>query len=97
MEETMIGTVLEKIYCRIIGLALLIVGLILIALGITLLPFAGIIAAIPVISLALYFFRPGKWAIRHGPEREPEIEVLLSPSATVRESKGLARSAGMRA
>ena len=93
----MIGTVLEKIYCRIIGLALLIAGLILFALGITLLPFAGIIAAVPVISLALYFFRPGKWGVRNEPGQGPEIEVLLSPSATVRESKGLARSAGMRA
>jgi hypothetical protein len=81
----------------IIGLALLIVGLILFALGIILLPLAGIIAAIPVISLALFFFRSDKWGIRRQPELRQEIEVLLSPSAAWRESNDSASSAGMRA
>lgn len=56
-------TVAERMACTIIGAALSIVGLGLIALGLTFLPIIGLLVAFPVLSLAFYFFRPGKWVI----------------------------------
>jgi hypothetical protein len=53
----------ERMACTIIGVALSIVGLGLIALGLTFLPIIGLLVAFPVLSLAFYFFRPGKWVI----------------------------------
>ena len=56
-------TMAERMACTIIGAALSIVGLGLIALGLTFLPIIGLLVAFPVLSLAFYFFRPGKWVI----------------------------------
>ncbi len=56
-------TMTERIASIVIGTAMFIVGLILIALGLTLLPLIGLLVAFPVMSLAFYFFRPGKWAV----------------------------------
>ena len=56
-------TMAERVAGIIIGTALSVVGLILIALGLTLLPIIGILVALPVLALAVYFFRPGKWVI----------------------------------
>jgi hypothetical protein len=56
-------TIAERVACMTIGTALSIVGLILIALGLTFLPIIGILVAFPVLGLAFYFFKPGKWVI----------------------------------
>ena len=66
-------TMAERVACMIIGTALSIVGLILIALGLTFLPIIGIFVAFPVLALAFYFFRPGKWVIAE--REEALIEV----------------------
>jgi len=60
----------ERVACTIIGAVLSIVGLGLIALGLTFLPIIGLLVAFPVLGLAFYFFRPGKWVITA--ERETE-------------------------
>ncbi len=68
-------TMAEKVACTIIGTALSLVGLGLIALGLTFLPIVGILVAIPVLTLAFYFFRPGKWVITAERETEPAEET----------------------
>jgi len=64
----------ERMTCTIIGTALSIVGLGLIALGLTFLPIIGLLVAFPVLSLAFYFFRPGKWVITAETGTEPVME-----------------------
>jgi hypothetical protein len=64
-------TIAERVACMIIGTALSIVGLILIALGLTFLPIIGIFVAFPVLALAFYFFKPGKWVIADETEAAP--------------------------
>jgi hypothetical protein len=66
-------TMAERVACMITGTALSIVGLILIALGLTFLPIIGILVAFPVLTLALYFFRPGEWVIAAESEMEPVV------------------------
>lgn len=63
-------TVAERVACMIMGAALSVVGLVLIALGLTFLPIIGILVAFPVLALAFYFFRPGKWVITAEMEKE---------------------------
>ncbi len=67
-------TMAERVACMIIGTALCIAGLILIALGLTFLPMIGIFVAFPVLALAFYFFRPGKWVITAEREAAPITE-----------------------
>jgi len=75
-------TMAERVAYMIIGTALSIVGLILIALGLTFLPIIGIFAAFPVLALAFYFFRPGKWVITAkrdaAPIETPEAEESMA-------------------
>ena len=66
-------TTAEKMACTVIGTALTVVGLVLIALGLTFLPIIGLLVAFPVLSLAFYFFRPGKWVITAERETEPVV------------------------
>lgn len=66
-------TMTERIASIVIGTAMFIVGLILIALGLTLLPLIGLLVAFPVMSLAFYFFRPGKWAVTAEGKMEPVV------------------------
>ncbi|MGA2404127.1 MAG: hypothetical protein ABSG91_20875 [Syntrophobacteraceae bacterium] len=69
-------TMAERVAGIIIGTALSVVGLILIALGLTFLPIIGILVAVPVLALAFYFFRPGKWVIT----AEREAEAVEAPA-----------------
>jgi hypothetical protein len=75
-------TAAERVACMIIGTALSVVGLILIALGLTFLPIIGIFVAFPVLALAFYFFRPGKWVIT----AEGETEPVAAPETGAEES-----------
>ncbi|MGA2228173.1 MAG: hypothetical protein ABSH41_27380 [Syntrophobacteraceae bacterium] len=68
----------ERVAGMIIGTALSIVGLILIALGLTFLPIIGILVAFPVLALAFYFFRPGKWVITAETEAAPEARESMA-------------------
>ncbi len=68
----------ERVAGMIIGTALSIVGLILIALGLTFLPIIGILVAFPVLALAFYFFRPGKWVITAETEAAPEAQESMA-------------------
>ena len=70
-------TIAERVACAIVGTVLFIAGLILIALGLTFLPIIGIFAAFTVLALALYFFRPGRWAPVAGREMEPAVSVQI--------------------
>ena len=71
----------ERVASVIIGTALSIVGLILIALGLTFLPIIGIIVAFPVLALAFYFFKPGKWVIASETEAAQETGAEESMAA----------------
>ncbi len=75
-------TMAERVACTIVGTVLSIVGLILIALGLTFLPVIGIFVAFPVLALAFYFFRPGRWMLAAEREMKPVVSVqieLLEP------------------
>jgi hypothetical protein len=48
----------NRLASMIVGVALALVGLIFIALGMTFLPLIGILLAIPVMGLSLYFLNP---------------------------------------
>ncbi len=48
----------NRLASMIIGTALAVIGLIFIALGMTFLPVIGILFAIPVMGLSLYFLNP---------------------------------------
>jgi hypothetical protein len=70
-------TIAERVACAIVGTVLFIAGLILIALGLTFLPIIGFFAAFPVLALAFYFFRPGRWALVAEREMEPAVSVQI--------------------
>ncbi len=74
-------TTAQRVAGMIIGTALTIVGLILIALGLTFLPIIGIFVAFPVLALAFYFFRPGKWVITAETEAAQETDIEESMAA----------------
>jgi uncharacterized membrane protein len=52
----------EKIFGRLIGIFFLILGLVFLIIGFTVLPLFGLIVAIPLIALGVYFLRksPGE-------------------------------------
>ena len=47
----------EKVFGRLLGVFFLLLGLVFVIVGITVLPVIGFVVAIPLIALALYFFR----------------------------------------
>jgi hypothetical protein len=72
----------NRLASMIVGVALAVVGLIFITLGMTFLPVIGILFAIPVMGLSLYFLNP-KVEIETAVEEAKaacECDVVLSVS-----------------
>jgi hypothetical protein len=63
--------VAERVAFTVIRTALSIVGFVMIALGLTFLPIIGILAAFPLLTLAFYCFKPGRWTVSAESKPEP--------------------------
>ena len=85
-------SMVERLAGLVIGSSFVIIGLLLMVLGVTFLPVIGVIIAIPVMGMSLYFFRPhvqlattGEKVLavvsREEKEEVEEIEVELDEAA----------------
>ncbi len=66
----------NRLASMVIGVALAVIGLVFIALGMTFLPVIGILLAIPVMGLSLYFLNP-KVQVETAAEEAKEVEPAL--------------------
>jgi hypothetical protein len=83
---------MERLAGLVIGSGFMIIGLLLTVLGVSFLPVIGVIIAIPVMGMSLYFFRPqvqfattGEKVLALEPrkekEKDEEVEVQLDEAA----------------
>ncbi|HDM78917.1 MAG TPA: hypothetical protein ENG51_21025 [Deltaproteobacteria bacterium] len=65
-------TIIDRLAGMVLSCAFLVIGLLFLVVGITFLPVIGVLLAIPVMGLSLYFFRN---AVRLYEVKEEVIEI----------------------
>ena len=85
-------SMMDRVAGLVVGSAFVIIGLLLMVLGVTFLPVIGVIVAIPVMGMSLYFYRPQVQVMTTGEkvvavaykrkeEKDEEVEVELEEAA----------------
>lgn len=86
-------SMMDRVGGLVVGSAFVIMGLLLMVLGVTFLPVIGVIIAIPVMGMSLYFYRPQVQVMTTGEkvvavasykrkeEKDEEVEVELDEAA----------------
>lgn len=86
-------SMMDRVGGLVVGSAFVIMGLLLMVLGVTFLPVIGVIVAIPVMGMSLYFYRPQVQVMTTGEkvvavasykrkeEKDEEVEIELDEAA----------------